>query len=87
MNSITLASADVSLNSHKITSLANPVSNQDAVTKVYVDTAIGTTYLQTVKLNEIAAPTGSLSLNSQKIISLADPTNAQDAGTKAYIDT
>lgn len=33
--------ANVSLNSYKITSLADPTSNQDAATKAYVDTQVG----------------------------------------------
>ena len=36
-------SGNVSLNSHKITSLANPTAAQDAATKAYVDANIGST--------------------------------------------
>jgi hypothetical protein len=38
LNNITAPSGDVSLNSHKITSLTDPSSDQDAATKAYVDT-------------------------------------------------
>lgn len=37
LNSLTVPDGDVSLNSHKITNLANPTSAQDAATKAYVD--------------------------------------------------
>ncbi len=40
LDSLTLATDSLSMNSQKITNLANPVSNQDASTKTYVDTAI-----------------------------------------------
>ena len=38
LNSVPLPTADVSLNSHKITNLATPTANTDAATKLYVDT-------------------------------------------------
>ena len=41
LNDITLASSDVSINSHKLTNVTNPTSNQDAATKYYVDSNVG----------------------------------------------
>jgi len=43
LNNITAPTADVSLNSHKITNLSDPTNNQDAATKAYVDTYSGFT--------------------------------------------
>lgn len=40
LNSITAPTGDVSMNSHKITSVTDPGSNQDAATKKYVDDAV-----------------------------------------------
>ena len=41
LNSITAPTADLSLNSHKITNLATPTANTDAATKAYVDSVSG----------------------------------------------
>jgi hypothetical protein len=43
LNSITAPTGDVSLNTHKITNLADPTLNQDAATKAYVDSNSGFT--------------------------------------------
>ncbi len=41
LNSITSPTGDVSMNSHKITNLATPTANGDAVNKQYVDSMSG----------------------------------------------
>lgn len=64
--------------------------NQDAATKLYVDTNVGISqtnadaryYLNTTTLDNIIVPTASVSLNSNKIINLATPTLNTDAATK-----
>ena len=76
LNSITAPTADVSLNSYKITGLAAPTISTDAATKGYIDSNF---YASTVTLNNITAPSASVSLNSQKITALADATLATDA--------
>lgn len=75
LNEISNAAASVSMNSHKITTLATPTANADCATKGYVD-GIALPYST---LNSVPAPTESVSLNSQKITSLADATDATDA--------
>lgn len=64
LNSITAPTGDVSLNSHKITSLADPTASTDAATKNYVDLAMqGATdkfavrVVATTNVNTASAPT------------------------------
>ena len=57
--------ADFSMNNYKITNLANPVSDQDAATKYYVDSvAQGLD----VKASVIAATTGNITLSGAQTI-------------------
>jgi hypothetical protein len=72
---------------YKIIDLGDPIANQDAVTKNYVDTGLNTKLNSNVTLNNIVAPISSVNANNQGIINLADPLLAQDAATKNYIDT
>ena len=84
LNSITIPSASVSLNSQKIINLADATTGGDALNRT---TADGRYYLNTVTLNSITAPSASLSINSQKIVNLLDQTLAQDAVTLNYLQT
>ncbi len=45
-----------------------------------------TSYIQSFRLDQLAAPTADLNANNQKIYNLLDPTSDQDAATKAYVD-
>jgi hypothetical protein len=76
LNNITAPIASLSLNSQKITNLANATLGTDAMN---LTTSDGRYYLNSTVLNNITAPTASLSLNSQKIINLADATLSTDA--------
>jgi hypothetical protein len=75
------------MNSHSINDLANPVNNQDAATKFYVDTNVGISqanadiryYLNTTTLDVIEAAADDLTLNNHKIINLANATSNTDA--------
>ncbi len=64
-----------------IENLSAPVNNNDATTKIYVDTA------DNLKLNKSGGTmTGVIAMSSNKITGLADPTLDQDAATKLYVD-
>lgn len=77
LNALAAPTADVSMNSHKLTSVTDPSSAQDAATKNYVDTR---------KVTDLTAPTSAFSMNSQKITNLATPTADTDAANKGYVD-
>ena len=66
----------MSLNSHKITNLANATADTDALNR---QTADGRYYANSTTLDNITAPTAALSMNSQKITGLALATAASDA--------
>jgi len=75
---LTAQANNLSMNSHKITSLADPSSAQDAMTLNYA----GSTYLA------LAGGTmaGVINIGANKITNLATPTVSTDASTKAYAD-
>jgi hypothetical protein len=55
LDEVTVAAADVNLNSHKITSLATPTNATDAATKGYVDSAIqGLSPKESVRVASVA---------------------------------
>lgn len=70
LQSITKATADVDINTHKLLNVVDPASAQDAATKNYVDT---TTLPVASTLNAIAtanAVTANISMNSHKLTGL-----------------
>lgn len=66
----------LTLNSNRITNLADALSATDALNR---QTADGRYYLNTVPLNNITLANGSLSLNNNRLTNLADATQATDA--------
>ena len=65
LNSIPTATADVSLNSHKLTNVTDPTNPQDAATKNYVDTAVqGLDTKQSVRV----ATTANITLTNTKTV-------------------
>jgi hypothetical protein len=72
----------IAMGTSKITGLGDPTNNQDAATKVYVDTA------DALKLNLSGGTmSGAIAMGTSKITGLGDPSNTQDAATKNYVDT
>jgi hypothetical protein len=72
------------MNTNRIINLVNPTSNQDAATKLYVDsnagisqsTADGRYYLNTTTLNNITLPSNNLNINTHRIINVVNPVSA-----------
>lgn len=72
-----------SAGAHNITDLADPVNDQDAATKAYVDTTVALITFPT--FSDLLLDNNDA--GSSSITNLADPTDAQDATTKSYVDT
>jgi len=74
-------SGAIAMGTSKITGLGDPTANQDAATKVYVDTA------DALKLSLTGGTmSGAIAMGTAKITGLGTPTNNADATTKLYVD-
>ena len=73
----------IDMTNQLISSVLDPISSQDAVTKKYTDDMLD------LKLNLSGGVIqGELNLNGDnKIVGVADPTDAQNATNKQYVDT
>ena len=69
---------DLSIGGQRITNVANPSANTDAMNKQTADSSY---YGSATTLNNIEAPNGDLSMNSNKITDLAPATSRFDAMT------
>lgn len=82
--------ANISMDSNKLTNLAPGTAGTDAVNVDQL--ARATQSLNSfaslfLRLNGSNAPTADIGWNSKKITNLANPSTAQDAATKDYVDT
>ena len=88
----TLNNENVSLNSHNLTNVLNPVNAQDAATKNYVDNNISnlsntiTNQISLINLSSLSA-NSNVSFNNHNLTNISNPVNSQDAATKSYVDT
>ena len=74
-------SGALAMGTNRVTGLGDPVSNQDATTKIYVDNA------DAAKLNLSGGTmTGNLSMGANKVTSAASPTADDDLTRKGYVD-
>ena len=79
--------ANLNMNTHKITSLTDPSDAQDAATKNYTD-GVGSTAISTcLRRDGTNAMTANLNVDTHKVVNVVDPSDAQDAATKNYSDT
>ena len=75
----------INMGGKKITNLAEPTENSDAVTKGYADRFHQN--LNDRKLDKSGGTlTGSLDMSGEKITSVGDPTDNKDGATKEYVD-
>ena len=78
------------MNNNEIKNLKDPVNDQDAGTKKYIDAEISKLPkpdTDILKLDGSKAMTGALDMKNNGIKNLKDPVNNQDAGTKKWINT
>ena len=86
-NSIKTIANHLNMNNKKIINLSDPVSNQDASTKLYCDTMSLLVESNCLLINGTTMMEANLNVNNNKIINLSDPSNNQDAATKNYVDS
>ena len=72
----------IAMGTSKITGMGDPTNNQDAATKVYVDTQRDTRLALAG-----GTMTGNITMGTNKVTGLGAPTDANDAATKTYVDT
>ena len=71
------------LNNNKITNVADPTEDGDAINKIYLESATNN-FLRRDGSNDAQ---GEISMNNHKLVGLSEPTELQDATTKQYVDS
>ena len=74
------------MNNKTLTNLLDPVNNQDASSKNYVDNKVSSIVIPTKLSDLTVSNTTDINLNSHKLINVLDPVNSQDVSTKNYVD-
>ena len=75
-----VSNSDLDMDNHKIKDMGQPVDDNDAVNKYYVDH----NFLNRLKPNALG---GDLDMRGHKITILGNPSHPNDASTKAYVDS
>ena len=78
-----MLATDSDAGAQNITNLADPINDQDAATKSYVDTLVGGIVIPSFSDLLLQSDDAGAS----NITNLADPLDGQDAATKSYVDT
>jgi len=92
------ADGDIDANTQKIIGVVNPVGDQDAATKKFVDDhnwneaditdldKYSQAQVNAFTLNKWAVPTADISMNTHKITGVVDPVGDQDVATKKSVE-
>ncbi|KKM99178.1 hypothetical protein LCGC14_1150430 [marine sediment metagenome] len=83
-NTRLITADDLDLRSKKITAMLNPVADQDAATKKYVDDNAGLWEIDGAETQLKIAD--EIDMQTKKIINCVDPTTDQEVATKKYVD-
>ena len=74
------------MGNNKISNLLDPTLAQDAATKNYVDTTVGSIANSVFKKDGSVVATGNFNMSSNRVTNLAEPVSPSDAATKNYVD-
>ena len=75
---------DLSMNTHKITNLAEPIEPEDAATRGYIKNFTRNNFLRLDGTNNME---GDLNADNHKIINLSDPVDDGDVINKSYLES
>lgn len=81
LNQLDNLTSDLNLKNRRIIELADPIFDQDAVTKKYAEAL-----LSNINLDDVNPPMDAYNFNNQLLTNLSDPINDRDATNKLYVD-